>query len=193
MKKIFIIIIGLMAASCGEIKPSDKIIEYYDLNGLITRQMKTVLNRKAKIDKNARISEESSTSQFEPDSLGWSNELNVFREADINQSAWVGLYESTTINDSSSNLKIMQFVPITDEELKVSYLKIYYLDEVKNIRKLEAEYNEDNALYSSGRKLKMEFEDIKGEAVLSRYTIEGTQKMIFQDSITFDIEGKVFY
>lgn len=193
MRKIAILLFAVVIISCKDVKPTATLSKYYDLDSLIVNQQKALLGMQATVVKQARIAQDSSASEFVPDSLSWSNELDVFKKASLNSPTLLGLYESTIRQDDKSNLQIKEYSPIPGEELEVSYLRIYYLNDISNIRKLEAEYNEDNPLYQSGRKLKMEFEDIKGEAMLSKYSVEGSQKMILQDLMTFNIEGTIQY
>ncbi|MEL7005511.1 MAG: hypothetical protein AAFN93_22680 [Bacteroidota bacterium] len=189
-----ILVVGLMLAlfGCEKITPVDKnITYYYNLDSLITQQQSLLTKAKATVDKKARISGDSSETSFEPDSLEWADELNVFREATINMPVLKGLYKTETKEDDKSNLKIKEFSPIDNQELEVSYLRIYYLDNIENIRKLEAEYIEDNPIYHSERTFIMMFDDINNQPVLSGYYIKGDQKMILQDTMSFEIQGVV--
>lgn len=194
MKNILAVILIGTAFGCQNIKPvDDNISYYYNLDSLINEQQMALQTIKPMLNKRARITNDSSQNSFTPDSLSWSNELNIFKEANINIPVLQGLYQSEVRDDDRSNLKIKEFTPVEDQNLKVSFLRIYYLDNIQNIRKLEAKYVEDNPIYHSGKDLRMVFEDINGKPMLSKYTIHGSQKMILQDTVSFEIEGMVRY
>ena len=69
--------------------------------------------------------------------------------------------------------------------------KIYYQDIPSKLRKIEALYQQDNALLKTRRKLTMEFTDLYDKNILTSYSIDGTQKMFVGDSIRFTINCAV--
>jgi hypothetical protein len=187
MKKLILLIIIL--SSCSDLKPVE--VEYYfDLNTLINNQIKMLTEDKAILEKRAIVNSDSAVTTFKPDSLEWSNELQIFLDADINKPALKGQYVVTDQKDSESNLKIRSYLT-NSEKIAVDWLKVYYLDDITKIKKIEIGITEENSIFNSKKVLKMEFDAVKDSFSLMNYSIEGVQKMILKDEVHFSINGKV--
>ena len=190
---LVVLSIILICFGCERVGTEGEKVYYYNLDSLMQSQQSALLQRKCQLFKTVQMASDSSKDQSTPDSLKWANELSVFNEASINRPILQGLYQSIQRNDDQSNLTIKEFTPIDPTDIKVRYLRIYYLEEESNVRKIEAEYIEENPIYTSNRQLNMTFEDIQGHAMLSEYSIAGMQKMILQDSVSFLVQGKIEY
>jgi len=74
----------------------------------------------------------------------------------------------------------------------IKYLKIFFVNDSLEIRRLEAEIYESNSLFKNQKFFKMEFDrDGFNNLVLQSYQIEGYQKMITMDTVRFSINGIV--
>jgi hypothetical protein len=187
MKKLILFIIIL--SSCSDLKPVE--VEYYfDLNTLINNQIKMLTEDKAILEKRAIVNSDSAVTTFKPDSLEWSNELQIFLDADINKPALKGQYVVTDQKDPKSNLKIRSYTT-NSKKLAVDWLKVYYLDDISKIKKIEIGITEENSIFNSKKELKMEFDTVKDSFNLMLYSIEGFQKMILKDEVHFSIQGNV--
>ena len=165
---------------------------FYPIDSLISAQVDHLTNIKAALFKEALLDGKSDTVTYVPgDSLAWSNELGIFRELDIlNKPVNKGSYlVNDGLIDPGSNLTIKAFTGL--KKLPIVYLKIFYQGTLDKPRKIEALYEEENALYQSSRLLSMHFEQVGDETVLTRYSIKGGQKIVFGDSAAFYIAGRV--
>jgi hypothetical protein len=99
------------------------------------------------------------------------------------------VYKVEEYADSKSNLTVKSFA--TTEDLPVRFLKIYYQKSLSQLRKIEAQYNEANSLYSSRRFLTMEFENVYNKTILTSYSISGGQKMFLDDSVQYNIDANI--
>ncbi len=124
---------------------------------------------------------------FLPDDAQWKGELNAFRQLSVfERPAFQKVYRITEgIKDKKSNLNIRLYTatgyaPVTE-------LKFYYYKQFENLKRIEATWHEKNLLFATTRKVTLEFDDISGMPVLSSYATEGSQKMIFTDSVHFSI------
>jgi hypothetical protein len=158
------------------------------LNG----QVQYLTQAKASLSKKASIDEKAELKAFVPkDTAAWKFELDVFAQLnDINKPANIGKYRTAfAVKDSNSNLLI--YTMESTEKLPVSFLKVYYLDNLSNIRKIEGVYREESSLLSSTRHLLMEFQNINNKIVLTSYSMNGGQKMLLGDSVQFLVQGTI--
>lgn len=185
----FLLVIGLLTASCQEQKVNGK--RYFDLDSLVSAQVIYLSKSKASLKKEATILEKSGSSTTILDSTAWSNELDVFRQLDvINRPMYRDAYEiKDGTKDSKSNLLVRSYEAKVHSA--VPYLRLLYQDNSSRLKKLEALYQETNSLYGSQRKLEMYFDDIKGKPHLTGFFIEGDQKMILSDSVHYTIRTKI--
>lgn len=133
------------------------------------------------------------------DSLAWENELIIFRGLEaINKPIYKNIYAvEDGLPDRTSNLQVKWIAykkDLSEKEIPpVKYLKIFYQGSLHNVRKIEAQVDETNALYKSSRLLTLEFQDIQNHVVLTSYTIEGGQKMFLGDTVAYVIKGVVTF
>lgn len=179
----------LSSFSCEEKKA---VTSLYNIDSLVMAQAQVLAGHQAKLQKVASIGGKQDDSVFIPrDTAVWNAELEIFRQLDIinkpinraQYSVQDGLF------DRSSNLTVREIS--TADDLPVRYFKIYYQSSLHKPRKIEAFYDDRNALYKSGRLLRMEFEQIHNKTILTSYAVEGGQKMMMGDSVAFIIKGKI--
>ncbi len=148
----------------------------------------------ARVKKIAFIEGKQDSILFTPDSSGWAQELKLFLEAGINKPVLRNQYDISDTAALNSNLSIRKYEYIGDSKSAVEYMHVYYLDSLPYVKMVEARYRENNLLYKSGRKIRMNFDDNGGLiARLESFAVEGFQKMIFKDTVTFAIKAGVVY
>ncbi len=165
---------------------------YYPIDSLVSSQVRFLTEAKASTQKVAMLGEKEEKQTIQPkDSTGWMNELDIFHELKtLNKPINVGAYKvEDGLTDSRSNLKIKTIV--TDKELPVRSMKIYYYGKPENVKRIEAQFKEVNSLYSSTRFLTMEFQDVYNKPVLSSYSVNGGQKMFLGDTVVFSVKGNI--
>lgn len=165
---------------------------YYAIDSILNEQTKFLANSKAKLTKEAFIDSKKETKSYIPVSdTAWTYELDVFAELnDINKPANVGKYRiEQGVKDANSNL--LMYTIESTEKLPVVFLKVYYLYNLSNIRRIEGLYQEESSLLKSSRQLSMEFQNINNKIVLTSYSITGGQKMLLGDSVQFSVNGMV--
>ena len=164
---------------------------YFD--SLISSNTKYLVIKNASLNKRTVVGQKHDTVTFQPDSTHWSNELDVFRQLSAYQRpAYRDDYVLTDgIKDSQSNLSVREFK--STKQVPVPLMRFFYYKELKQLKKIEADYVETNTLYSTTRHLLMEFDDTDGKHVLSNYSIDGDQQMILSDNESYQIRGTITY
>lgn len=186
---VFSIVAILALLSCEEEKQP---ATFYPLDSLLSAQANYLTRIDAGLFKEALLSGKTDTVSYVPgDTTAWLNELGIFQKLDIiNKPVNKGSYlVNDGLFDPQSNLTVKAFTSL--KKLPVVYLKIYYQGTIQKPRKIEALYDEANALYESSRLLSMHFAQIDDATVLTSYSIKGGQEMILADSVAFFISGRI--
>ena len=145
----------------------------------------------AQLDKSIVLGKEQEELTITPlDTTAWLKELEVFSVMDvINKPINRDRYQTSESADIKSNLRIKSFR--TTDDLPISYMNVYYHNLPAKIRKIEALYRELNGLYKTSRLLTLEFSDVEGTPIMNTYSILGGQKMFMDDTVQYDIKGRV--
>ncbi|HEY5747481.1 MAG TPA: hypothetical protein VIU12_15485 [Chryseolinea sp.] len=194
-----LLVATLFSCQTGKNKP----VALYNADSLITTQVAYLSEHKARLHKIAKLGAKESETTTAPDGVhNWENELDIFRQLEsVNKPMNRGNYAVEKSADSKSNLQVKTFRSRASENdprtrkqilgMPVKYLKIYYQNTPDNLRKIEAEYDESNTLYTGSRFLKMEFQQVYNKTVLTSYSITGGQKMFMGDSVSYNISAFV--
>lgn len=190
MRKAYIghLLLGsLLFVSCRN--SARESTSYFD--SLVVAQVNLLSAARARIVKVASINREEDQSKFTPSQMQWENELGAFRQLGIfEKSTYHNAYEiHDSISDPKSNLLIKSYR--ATRKVPVMELKFYYRDRIQNLIRIEATYVEENALYSTRRRMSMEFDEVKGKPLLSNYSILGDQKMILSKTVLFSVKSNV--
>jgi hypothetical protein len=172
---------------------NDKLESNTYFDSLVNSNTKYLVSKNASLNKHTAVGQKQDTVTFKPDSAHWSNELDVFRQLSASQRpAYRDDYVLTDgIKDSQSNLSIREFK--SEKPIPVPLVRFFYYKELKQLKKIEADYVETNTLYSTTRHLLMEFEEKNGNHILSNYSINGVQQMILSDHESYQIQGRILY
>ena len=165
---------------------------YFDFDSLVHTQVHQTVLGKANLIKTTFLNGKKDSTTLEPDTAQWKHELDAFQQLDIiNKPLFKGQYQSKDQEDEHSNLLVRVYA--TKMKSPVPEVKFFYQDGYRKLRKIESVFNESNVLYSTSRKLTLEFEERQGTTMISGYRVQGFQKMILSDSVKFWIEGKLLY
>lgn len=122
--------------------------------------------------------------------LVWANELRPLRVISLlNKPAYRNDYEISTARDQTSNLLIKTWR--SKENAPVREIKIYYLNDQDQIKKLEAEIVKKNFVFSSFQSIQMEFSILGLVPRLERYKISGSQRLLLSSPDNFTLEGTI--
>jgi hypothetical protein len=178
MKKV----IGLLTfcallSACNEDIKENQVKKYFDLKGLIEKQIKTLNTQKPLVQKSIVVADSSENQSVK--TIDWTKELELFTQADLNKPAFIQSYK---VDSSSMGVK---YTLKETEKLPVKYLNISRAGE--DGISVEALVNTDNYLYETERHLKLSIKNSE----LTDYQIDGFQKIVFGDKKIFKINGTI--
>ena len=185
-----VLLFSMLLTQCSTTE-NQRVGGLYNIDSLIENQINSLISHQAVISKKAILNNvEKITTRAPKDSLEWGEELAVFLElAVVNKPTNRETYKVENYGDNESNLSVKSFT--TTEDIPVKFLRIFYQKSLSNVRKIEAQYDEENSLYASTRFLTMEFENIKEATILTSYSVEGGQKMFLDDSVQYWIGANI--
>ena len=176
MKKVFgVLILFMTIISCNSESKVEQTKKYFDLKGLIERQIKTLNTQKPTVQKSIIMADTSENQLIK--TIDWAKELELFIQADLNKPAFVQSYQV------DSSLMGVKYSLKEKEKLPVKYLNISRLGE--GGISIEALINTNNYLYETERLLKLSIKDNE----LTDYQIDGFQKIVFGNKKVFKING----
>jgi hypothetical protein len=178
MKKlVYVLSLMIGISACQTESAEMKVKKYYDLKGLVERQIEALKTEKPKVQKNILVNEKAENQTI--DSLDWSKELEFFLQADLNKPAYVSSYRV-----DSSSMSVKYFLKET-EKLPVKFLEVNRMGE--DGVEIRALVSNNNYLYDTERNLKLSLK----QGQLIDYQIDGFQKVVFGKKKIFKIMGKV--
>lgn len=186
---IFTVMAAAVLASCSKPAPPDKKA-FIDIDSLLDRQLAFFQQQHHALTKAVEVGAQRDETRYTPDTAQWRTELELFRQLDqVNKPTFKDAYLVSEARDTNSNLTVTTI--LAQREAPVLSLKIYFLRDRRDIRKIEAIVKDDNPVYHNDRKLTIELEPVDQQLVLHRYRIEGSQRMVMNDRIRFVIAGEV--
>lgn len=167
---------------------------YFSLDSLVDAQISQLILLSPGLEKEAFLDSAGEQNYLQLDSLGWENELRIFREANIDKPAYLGSYIfSSEKKDAYSNLLYDEYLASDTEKLIVKSLKIYYLDKITSIKKIEVILSDKNELFESDRQLSIMFENREGGSLISSYHVKGNQKLRLNQVVNYDVSSNLVY
>ncbi len=165
---------------------------YFDFDSLVHTQVQKLGEAKGTVIKKTFLNGKKDSTAFMPDTTQWKHELDSFQQLDvINKPMYKGNYLRTDLEDAHSNLLVRSY----SAKIKslVPEVKFFYQEGFKKLKRIEAVFIQKNVLYSTSRKMTLEFDEQHGATMISAYRVQGFQKMILSDSVKFTIEGRLTY
>jgi hypothetical protein len=179
MRNIWHILILFVLQACMQ-KNETKTNYYYDVEAKVLEQIHNLQKSKQIFYKTTKADGKEEAKELQH--IDWEKELSFFLQANINKSAFRGLYEETETEKGDTLFKTYI---AKDVNLKVEKLVIGLSKTHQDFWSMEAKIRTDNYLYSSQRELRMLCSD---KQIIS-YHIRGKQKMIFSEPEFFEIKA----
>ena len=163
---------------------------FFNFDSLVDVQVSKLGDTQYELSKSVTIDGKNENTHFNPTEEQWQNELQIFKQLDaLNKASFRDAYVISEGRDTNSNLNVREIK--ANRPVPVSSVKFYYLRNSTDLRRVEAIWLEENSLYTNARKMIIELEPSSKGQIVHRYSIEGSQKMVMDDSVKFVIAGEV--
>ena len=187
----FVVIISVLFLQACDLPSGEDLQEkpeiYFNLQGFVKEQIAYLQSTQAKVYKIALINDKKESKLLEK--IDWQKELDSFLQADINKSAFEGMY---SLQDSSANGRLIKHYQAKSNTLHTRSLRIE-IDESSNaVLSVQVRIEAENYLYRTYQEMSITCErNANGKNVIKHYKFLGQQKMIFSPEKRFEIEGTV--
>ncbi len=192
MNRWWIFVLILMTGACVPTveKKQDAIDEYYDIKGLIDRQVSLLDSISPSLSKWAIIDGTEEKDKITLPDTAWGEELSIFRSMDINKPLLLDSYDR--IIDDNGEEKVISLISKTPKSTNVDTLIISIKKDQQPAR-IYAYLSNQNTLFKTSKNMEMIFKEYQKRNMLESYTIHGWQKMISKDTTKFDIKARILY
>lgn len=118
MRKLSFLLLLFILGGCNSAPRNKQLknLQYFDLKGFIAEEAARLNRQKSEIDKSVTINQ--SSEQKKVKIADWQKELSVFADADINKSAWQGLFSLQEKRDTKVYLSDNEKVPVKSLTIK---------------------------------------------------------------------------
>lgn len=173
MRKLSFLILLFSLGACNSApqKKQFKASQYFDLKDYIAKEAKRLNKLNPEIDKDVIVNKAGERKKVKI--ADWQKELAIYADADINKSAWQGLFEFHESKDSKTYVS-------DNEKVPVKSLAVKYRD--GKICGIEILIKTENSLYTSNDTLSY-FPD-------SLYQVKKTQHIKLLNEKNYQITGK---
>jgi hypothetical protein len=179
MKKIFLfILLSSFVISCS---PSDQELEvktFFDLAGLIDKEIEYLKDKKPEVSKNVKINDDFE--KIKSKEIDWVKELEILKLSDLNKAAFKLSYDMIE-NDSLISYKLKE-----EEKQPIESLILHKNKEGK-ISQIESIHSTYNYLYSSKKTITAKLEN----SHLKSYSLKGWQELFIGSRKNFEISGEI--
>jgi hypothetical protein len=170
---LFLLLTVLFFGGCNSSAPEKQrsVLEYFDLKGYIGKETRRLRQLNPEVDKTVMVDNVVEHKKLKI--ANWQKELSVFSDADINKSAWKGLFRLHKAKDSETYISDNEKVPVKSLVIRYKAGRIY---------KIEVLNSSSNILYTSNDTLSY-FPD-------SLYGIKKTQHIKLLNEKNYRITGR---
>ena len=176
-----------LLAGCGDAGPAAAPTHrplYFDVKGLLTRQVAQLAQRHAAVTKRVRLRTEA-LETVRVSAVKWADELQIFFQADINKAALRGAYTVDSTVLPGGQLRRVYTRRPGQPNAPVARLTV--VQQGADAEEIDANVAQDNALFSARKQLRLQLR----HGQLRRYEVVGTQKLVLFDTLRYSAAGQV--
>jgi len=185
-------LLALLLTGCGngrEASPPPATLArpagpYFDVKGLLARQVAALAGRHAAVTKRVSLRGNAPETVRVP-AVKWADELQIFFQADINKAALRGAYAVDSAQLPGGGLRRTYTRRPGQPNAPVARLSV--VQQAGLPQEIAATIVQNNALFSAQKQLRLQLQD----GQLRRYEVTGTQKLILFDTLHYSAAGRV--
>ncbi|WP_208174291.1 hypothetical protein [Hymenobacter negativus] len=178
---------ALALAGCGDAGPAAPAARrplYFDVKGLLTKQVELLEQRHAAVTKRVSL-RGNATEIVRVPTVKWADELQIFFQADINKAALRGAYAVDSLALPGGLLRRTYTRLPGQPNAPVSRLTVVQQGALP--QEIAATIIQNNPLFSAQKQLRVQLQN----GQLRSYEVTGTQKLILFDSLRYAAAGQV--
>ncbi|MEQ8239074.1 MAG: hypothetical protein RIA69_07660 [Cyclobacteriaceae bacterium] len=156
-----------------------EVEQYFALDSLLVSQGELLAKMQVEVQKSVKMDEQFEEITFLPDSTRFTKEFQMIKDFSLNKNSYIGAFDIE--KDGAS----LVYSRKKDQPVPIKRFTVKYNEEIALV---SGQYFEDKDIFQHERNFRLLFDE---SGVLSEYKVWGFQKMILQDTIQYDIVGKV--
>ncbi|MFD2719030.1 hypothetical protein ACFST9_09905 [Hymenobacter monticola] len=186
--RLAVVLTGLgWLSACGDAGPSAPAARrplYFDVKGLLDKQVAQLTQRKAAVTKRVSLRDEATEIARVP-GVKWADELQIFFQADINKAALRGAYVVDSVALPGGLLRRTYTRRPGQPNAPVARLAV--VQQNGAAVDVAATIDQDNPLFSTRKQLQLQL----SSGQLRAYKVEGTQKLVLFDTLRYAAAARV--
>jgi hypothetical protein len=156
---------------------------YFDLRGLLDAQVRQLTARHPAVTKQVSLRGNAPETVQVPQ-VKWTDELQIFYQADINKAALRGAYRVDSAAEGGGVRHTYTLQPGHDQA-PVTQLSV--LSAGGQPQEIQATLQQDNALFSGQKDLRLSLQ----QGQIRAYGVRGTQKLVLFDTLRYQTQARV--
>ena len=178
--------VGLLAG-CGDTGSTAPVTRrplYFDVRGLLTKQVEQLAQRHAAVTKHVSL-RGNAPETVRVSTVKWPDELQIFFQADINKAALRGAYRVDSVALPGGLLR-RTYTRLPGQP-NAPVVRLTVVQEGAVAQEVAATITQDNPLFSAQKQLRFQLQNGK----LRHYEVVGTQKLVLFDTLHYAAAGQV--
>ena len=181
-------IIVFFLAGCSSSRENN-IDKYFDVTGFINQQVAMLLEKEVQLHKTVQFGDQSETLTITGlDSAQWHKEFRIFKEHDINKPVLLDAYNEDLGMTEQGN-RFTSYSLIDSTGSGVLKMEIIY-NSADQVSGWSSSFQEENLLYCNFRELTL---TTSNEGILEAYQVRGYHKLMFKDTVHYQLEVDISY
>lgn len=190
------ILISLLGTACSRMRPKANE-QFINIDSLLKSQEFALAKAGAGLEKTVTMDGSAETQILQPDTAAWRHEFQVFQGLrDLNKSTYQGEFIARDTSDTRSNLNVKDISLAKTKHrnvmssLALQHVRLYYLND-GTLQGIEAHFAQNRPMYQKRELIRLDFTSLGGNWLLTRYVVQGGQRIVMGDTLTYRIEGKI--
>lgn len=157
---------------------------YFDMRGLLDAQVRQLATRQPSVTKQVSLRGSAPETVRVPQ-VKWTDELQIFYQADINKAALRGAYQVDSLAQPGGLVRRTYQLRPGHDNAPVLFMAV--TGAAHQPQQIQATLRQDNALFFGQKDLRLALR----QGRLSEYSVNGVQKLVFFDTLRYHTTAHV--